>query len=139
MSGLWEKIKAARLSAELTQEELAEKCGVNRATVSMWESKDPTKRIKPRKHNLEKISDATGAPLGWLKSKDAGIDDTWLEQNQDWQTADVEQRIVRERQENHARAKRSVQELYLMVEQNKLTTDEYDLIISLVRAFQRGR
>ncbi|WP_027709920.1 helix-turn-helix domain-containing protein [Zooshikella ganghwensis] len=137
MSELWEKIKAARLSAELTQEELAEKCGVSRATVNQWEAKDPSKRINPRKQNLQKISEVTGAPLGWLKSKEAAIDDRWFDENEDWNSANIEERIIRERQEALTIVKKSLKELYTMAMEEKLNNDEMELIVALTRTLKR--
>lgn len=58
-----ERIRKARLDAGLTLEELAEKCGTIRQTISKYEqgivTNIPTDRI-------EMIADATGVTPGWL-------------------------------------------------------------------------
>ncbi|MCX4027901.1 helix-turn-helix transcriptional regulator [Endozoicomonas sp. SM1973] len=129
MINLFEKIKEARVRAELTQEELAEMCGVNRATVCQWESKDPTKRLKPRKANLHKISQATGVSLNWLKSRSEQVhDNRYLDIE-----SELEKEVLSLRQEQKEKAKKAVQDLYAMVVNDELNSDEISAIVVLAR------
>ncbi|MDE1464819.1 helix-turn-helix domain-containing protein [Spartinivicinus poritis] len=123
MINLFEKIKEARVRAELTQEELAEMCGVSRATVCQWESQDSTKRLKPRKANLHKISQATGVSLHWLKSKSEQVH---IESG-------LEKEVLNLRQEQKAKAKKAVQDLYAMVVNDELNSDEISAIVVLAK------
>ncbi|MBU2713161.1 helix-turn-helix transcriptional regulator [Zooshikella harenae] len=62
MADLWQTIKQARTEAGLTQQDLAEKCGVTTAAVSRWESPDEGTRTIPRLYHITEISSATGVP-----------------------------------------------------------------------------
>lgn len=53
-------VNKLRESAKLTQEEMAEKVGVNRTTVSMWE----TGKAYPRPDKLLKLEKLLGVPAG---------------------------------------------------------------------------
>ena len=46
-SELWQRLRAAREHAKLTQQQIADACGVSREAVSQWEAKDPAKRKTP--------------------------------------------------------------------------------------------
>lgn len=76
-SQLYQRIKAARVNAGFTQSELAVQCGVSRAAVALWESGDEERRTFPAHANLEKISNATGAPLYWLLSDESELNKSW--------------------------------------------------------------
>lgn len=56
------RLKSVRDYLGLTQEELADKAGVDRSSLSLWESN----RTTPRSSTLKKIAKATGAPFEWL-------------------------------------------------------------------------
>ena len=66
MSQLAQKIRAARLAAEMTQAELAERLEVTRAAVTQWESRDPVHRTQPSVANLRKVADVTKLPLTYF-------------------------------------------------------------------------
>lgn len=76
-SELWQRIKAARKHANLTQQDIADKFGVTRSAVAQWESSDPAKRTRPRFEMLLKISETTGCPFNWLLSDESELNETW--------------------------------------------------------------
>ena len=55
-------VKRLRLSKDMTQKELAERLGVERSTVAMWE----TNNIMPRFHMLSKLTDVFECSLSDL-------------------------------------------------------------------------
>lgn len=55
-------IKAARVNAEMTQEELADDIGVNKATVINWESG----KSEPTWSQLKRISELSGIPIDFI-------------------------------------------------------------------------
>lgn len=76
-SELWQRLRAARISAGLTQEELGKRIGVTRAAISQWEHQEPEKRSQPRWEHIAAVSRVTGAPQSWLGSDEAELDDFW--------------------------------------------------------------
>lgn len=76
---MWQRIKAARLAAGLTQAELGKACGVTRNAVSQWESSEEESRTNPQLERLKLVSDATKAPLDWLTSDESEINDAWVD------------------------------------------------------------
>lgn len=73
----YKKLKAARLHANLTQEQLAERLGISRAAVAQWEAKDPSKRTHPDLERVQAFCSATGAPLMWLLDENQDISRDW--------------------------------------------------------------
>lgn len=63
MNTVAERIKYARKQAKLTQQALAEACGIKRASVTQWES-GSTKSLKPE--NLFAVAKATNIDAKWL-------------------------------------------------------------------------
>jgi transcriptional regulator with XRE-family HTH domain len=59
-----EGIALARLSGDLTQDELAAKLGVSKRSVQEWESN----RISGLKH-IGKVEQVTGKPAGWIMDR----------------------------------------------------------------------
>ena len=57
-----ERVRELRDSKTLSQEALAEKVGVTKSGVAMWE----TKGVVPRKETLEKICDVLGTTTDYL-------------------------------------------------------------------------
>ena len=57
-----DRIRRARIYADLEQTELAEKCGVSRGLISQWE----LDRQSPRVDELDLVAKATGVDLAWL-------------------------------------------------------------------------
>lgn len=78
-STLRQRIKAARLYAQLTQEQLAERLGVTKSAVSMWETPNNVKQTNPTLDNLRGISRETGAPMWWLSDDNQDIEGIWME------------------------------------------------------------
>jgi transcriptional regulator with XRE-family HTH domain len=62
MNNIHERIKESRTNANLTQQELADYCGVERTAVSQWENASNN----PKLTHLFEISKATGATVTWL-------------------------------------------------------------------------
>lgn len=60
------RIRYARRQAEIDQEELGRKIGVNRKTVGRWESGDG----QPRALELSAIAEALGVSVAWLLGSD---------------------------------------------------------------------
>lgn len=71
-SEIWERVRALRKYADLTQQEVANACKISREAVSQWESKDPKKRTTPTNNNL-------WALLGLVKKKTGrAVSINWL-------------------------------------------------------------
>ncbi|MCX4027903.1 XRE family transcriptional regulator [Endozoicomonas sp. SM1973] len=138
MSELWERIRAARASASLTQEEMAEKLGVARPTIGVWETPDPSKRSKPREKMLRRIAEVTGAPYKWLVSDNSEIDPEFILQNPDLQSKNLEHRLKTQRQSNRKDLERALLELHTMVIEDTISYDDAEVIIALVSAI-KGR
>ena len=62
-----QKVRRAREDAGLTQEQLAELCGVTVNSVGHYEGG----RAVPKVDTLERIADATGKPLAWFFGGDS--------------------------------------------------------------------
>ena len=60
------KIKEMRLEAGLTQQDLADRMGVDRSTVSYWE----TNTSYPRGEQLPKLADILGCSIDALYGRD---------------------------------------------------------------------
>lgn len=74
---LWQRLRQARRYADLTQADLAEKCGVSRGAVALWEAEEPEHRTKPTTDRLMLISQSTGVPLEWLLNDASKLEDIW--------------------------------------------------------------
>lgn len=74
---LWQRLRQARRYADLTQSDLADKCGVSRGAVALWEAEEPEHRTKPTTDRLMAISTATGVPLEWLLNDASKLEDIW--------------------------------------------------------------
>lgn len=72
-----QRIKAARLHAGLTQEQLGEACAVSKSAVSNWETLNFSKATNPTFDNLRCISKVTGAPVDWLLDDTVDLDHGW--------------------------------------------------------------
>ena len=76
-SELWQRVREARRRTGLRQQDVAERCGIDRVAVSLWESADPKKRTQPSPDNLRHFQAITGAPWEWLQSDDSDLHDRW--------------------------------------------------------------
>jgi len=65
-SEMWQRIKAAREFAGLTQKDLAEVCGVSRPAVSLWERSVDRDGVSPLVKNVHLIASACGVPVDFL-------------------------------------------------------------------------
>lgn len=61
-----ERIKELRTGRHMTMQELGDKCGVSRATVSMWEAGDRT----PARDSLQALADVFNVSLDYLTGKE---------------------------------------------------------------------
>lgn len=59
---LGDRIKSARTECGLTQQELADQCGVIRQTITEYEAG----RIEPSIRSIKKISEATKVPMSYF-------------------------------------------------------------------------
>jgi len=66
MGKLGNRIKKARIALDITQEDLAKKIGVARATIASWE----VGRRDPDTDTLYKISNICGVSIDWLLGKE---------------------------------------------------------------------
>ena len=73
---LGSKIKEARLSAKLTQKQLADALGVSAQSVSNWESS----RNKPDFKVIQRIADTTNKKLNWFIQEESLINQTETEE-----------------------------------------------------------
>ncbi|WP_298213954.1 helix-turn-helix domain-containing protein [Acidocella sp.] len=62
------RIRALRLAANMTQDELAAKLSVSRSAIAQWE----TDRAGQIRENIEKIAKALNTSLGYLVSGETG-------------------------------------------------------------------
>lgn len=72
MSELWEKIRARRRELDLTQQEVADYCGISVTAISKWESKSPEGRAYPRQNKLQKLSEVLQVDKAWLIDDEQG-------------------------------------------------------------------
>lgn len=74
---LWQRLRQARRYADLTQADLAAKCGVSRGAVALWEAEEPEHRTKPTVDHLIAIAKGTGVPLDWLMNDASDLSELW--------------------------------------------------------------
>lgn len=84
-SFLWQRIRAARKWAKLTQQQVADQLGITREAISLWEN--ASKGIHPELSRLQAFSRITGAPLSWLVDDNADLEDAWLDRVNEPDTA----------------------------------------------------
>lgn len=77
MSDLWQRLRQARRYADLTQADLAGRCGVSRGAVALWEAAEPEHRTKPTTDHLIAISKVTKVPLEWLLNDASDLESIW--------------------------------------------------------------
>lgn len=76
-SQLWERLRAARRYADLTQREVALAVGLTRSAVAQWEAAEPEQRTRPSVEHLMVISKLTKAPLDWLMNDASKLEDLY--------------------------------------------------------------
>jgi transcriptional regulator with XRE-family HTH domain len=87
-SQLWQRLRASRRYARMTQQQLADRLGVSKQSVSSWEAWEDEKRAVPRWENLMGIASATGAPQKWLMSDESDLESFWAELGEPEGTSD---------------------------------------------------
>lgn len=65
---MWQRIREARKSAGLSQQQVADHFGIQRPAVSQWEASDPGKRTTPGTERLAEFADLTKCGIEWLIS-----------------------------------------------------------------------
>jgi transcriptional regulator with XRE-family HTH domain len=63
---LWQRLRHARSVNHVSQQQIADACGLTRVSVTKWESKDPTQRSEPRLDHLRIFAELTGFSFEWL-------------------------------------------------------------------------
>lgn len=76
-SQLWERLRAARRYADLTQREVAIAVGLTRSAVAQWEAAEAEQRTRPSADHLIVFSKLTKAPLEWLMNDASRLDDLY--------------------------------------------------------------
>lgn len=78
-SELWQRIRAARRRAGLTQSDVAAHFEIDRTAVAQWEAKREDRRTRPDIARLEELGHLTRTPIWWLMSDDVDVLDPWPE------------------------------------------------------------
>lgn len=78
-SELHERLRAARQSARLSMQDVADAVGRSRAAIGLWESPNEKNRTVPSLKMLQRVAKVTGAPYDWLTSDDSEIRHGWRE------------------------------------------------------------
>jgi len=65
-SDLSERIKQARVNAGLTQAQVAERLGLSRGAVTLWESDNPDTRSSPSIATLREFAEVVGVSFLWI-------------------------------------------------------------------------
>lgn len=76
-SQLWERLRAARRYADMTQAQLAAACGVTRSAYAFMESKDPNARSRPSAEQVMAIARLTKVPVEWLMNDAVDPGEVW--------------------------------------------------------------
>lgn len=76
-SQLWQRLRAARKFADLTQAQLAAVCNVTRSGYAFFESSDDNSRTRPNTDQIMAISKLTRVPIDWLLNDASEPGDVW--------------------------------------------------------------
>jgi len=76
-SELWQRIRAARRFAGMTQDDLAREAGISRSAYAFWEGKTPENRTNPNGQQLMMVARLTKVPVEWLMSNLSKVEDVW--------------------------------------------------------------
>jgi transcriptional regulator with XRE-family HTH domain len=74
---MWQRLRAARRAAGLTQKQLAQALGLTRAGYAWMESARPEGRVSPMVRQLRTIAEKTKVPLEMLVSDKTGDGEIW--------------------------------------------------------------
>jgi transcriptional regulator with XRE-family HTH domain len=78
-SELWQRIRAARKRAGLTQQDVADNLNIDRTAIAQWEARNPSRRTRPDIARLESFAHMTRTPTWWLLSDEVDVLDPWPE------------------------------------------------------------
>lgn len=76
-SQLWQRLRAARKFADLTQAQLAAACGITRSGYAFFEASDPGSRSRPNTDQIMAIAKLTRVPIDWLLNDASEPGDVW--------------------------------------------------------------
>lgn len=76
-SELWQRLRAARKFADMTQAQLAAACGITRSGYAFFEAGDPNSRSRPSAEQVMAISRLTKVPIEWLMNDSVNAGDVW--------------------------------------------------------------
>ena len=76
-SQLWQRLRAARKFADLTQAQMGEALGFSRAAYAFWEGSKPGVRSHPSAEKVMRVAEITKVPVAWLMSNESVPDDVW--------------------------------------------------------------
>lgn len=76
-SQLWQRLRAARKYADLTQAQLAAVCGITRSGYAFFETSDSNARTRPHVDQIMAISKLTKVPVEWLLNDASEPGDVW--------------------------------------------------------------
>lgn len=76
-SQLWQRLRAARKFADLTQAQLASVCNITRSGYAFFESSDDNSRTRPNTDQIMAIARTTRVPIEWLLNDTSDPGDVW--------------------------------------------------------------
>jgi transcriptional regulator with XRE-family HTH domain len=76
-SQLWQRLRAARKFADMTQAQLAAVCNVTRSGYAFFESSDDNARTRPNTDQIMAIAKLTKVPIEWLLNDTSDPGDVW--------------------------------------------------------------
>lgn len=76
-SQLWQRLRAARKFADLTQAQLGVACGITRSGYAFFETSDDNSRTRPNTDQIIAISKLTRVPVEWLLNDTNDPGDVW--------------------------------------------------------------
>lgn len=76
-SQLWQRLRAARKFADLTQAQLAAVCNITRSGYAFFESSDDNSRTRPNTDQIMAIAKLTRVPIEWLLNDSSDPGDVW--------------------------------------------------------------
>lgn len=129
MVEIWQKLRSRRRELDITQEEVAEYCGVTKGAVALWESKDPKKRNVPRKNKLTKLAQVLDVPVEWFIDENAELSTLRAT------IADVEEdeyQASKMEAESEERSMQVILELNNLSLMGKLTKEDIQILEALV-------
>lgn len=78
-SEMYQRIRAARKRAGLTQQDVAAELEIDRTAVTQWEARNPERRTRPSLRHIEHLAELTRTPIDWFLSDEVDVLDPWPE------------------------------------------------------------